>query len=156
MGAAVLADQPGERMHLKPCIAGGLCLAMLAALPCASAGQPQEGQGRGADVATAPAGNRAPAADPVARPAAGSDTPPVLERPASAGELEGMRGGAGQSSSATLTGELNGNSATQVATGNNVIQTGSFANAAGLPVVIQNSGANVLIQNATVINLELK
>jgi hypothetical protein len=143
-------------MHLKPCIAGGLCAAMLAALPCALAGQPQDGPGRAAEAATAPAGNRAPAAGADARPAAGSAIPAALARPASAGELEGMRGGAGMSSSATLSGELNGNSATQVATGNNLIQSGSFANAAGLPVVIQNSGANVLIQNATVINLELK
>jgi hypothetical protein len=143
-------------MHLKPCIAGGLCVAMLAALPCALAGQPQDGQARAAEAATAPAGNRAPAADAVARPAAGSAVPAALERPASDGELEGMRGGAGMSSSATLSGELNGNSATQVATGNNLIQSGSFANAAGLPVVIQNSGANVLIQNATVINLQFQ
>jgi hypothetical protein len=38
----------------------------------------------------------------------------------------------------------------------NVISGGSFANSSGLPVVIQNSGANVLIQNATVINLQLQ
>jgi hypothetical protein len=143
-------------MQLKPCIAGGLCIAMLAALPCALASQPEDGQGRGTEATMPPTGNRAPAAVAVARPPVARETQTALERPASAGELEDMRGGAGQSSSATLTGELNGNSATQVSTGNNVIQSGSFANAAGLPVVIQNSGANVLIQNATVINLELK
>jgi hypothetical protein len=37
-----------------------------------------------------------------------------------------------------------------------VIQGGSFANMSGIPIVVQNSGANVLIQNATVINLQLK
>ena len=38
----------------------------------------------------------------------------------------------------------------------NVIQGASFANASGMPTVIQNSGSNVLIQNATVINLQFK
>jgi hypothetical protein len=75
--------------------------------------------------------------------------------PAAAASLERERG-AGNNSSNALNGTVAANSATQVATGNNVIQSGSFANTAGLPVVIQNSGANVLIQNATVINLELK
>lgn len=75
--------------------------------------------------------------------------------PAAAASLERERG-AGNSSSNALNGTVGGNSATHVATGNNVIQSGSFANSAGLPVVIQNSGANVLIQNATVIHLELK
>jgi hypothetical protein len=41
-------------------------------------------------------------------------------------------------------------------TGANTIDAGSFANMSGIPVVIQNSGANVLIQNATIINLQLK
>jgi hypothetical protein len=48
------------------------------------------------------------------------------------------------------------NSATNVVTGSNVIDAGSFANMSGIPVVIQNSGANVLIQNATIINLQFK
>ena len=47
------------------------------------------------------------------------------------------------------------NTATDIVTGNNMIQS-SFAGAAGIPVVIQNSGANVLIQNATVVNLQFK
>lgn len=55
--------------------------------------------------------------------------------------------------------ELNGttayNSATNVSTGTNVISSGSFAHMNGMPMVIQNSGANVLIQNATIINLQL-
>ena len=57
---------------------------------------------------------------------------------------------------ATLGGTVGNNSATNVATGNNIIDSGSFANSSGLPVVIQNSGANVLIQSATVINLQLQ
>jgi hypothetical protein len=55
-----------------------------------------------------------------------------------------------------LSGAVAGNAATNVTTGWNVIQSGSFANMAGIPIVVQNTGANVLIQNATVINLQLK
>jgi len=59
-------------------------------------------------------------------------------------------------SEAHLSGVVSGNSATNVTTGSNSIDTGSFANMSGLPVVIQNTGANVLIQNATVINVLFK
>jgi hypothetical protein len=39
---------------------------------------------------------------------------------------------------------------------NNVIAEGSFSGMVGLPVVVQNSGNGVLIQNATIINLQVK
>lgn len=55
-----------------------------------------------------------------------------------------------------LNGDVANNSAINVQTGSNSIDTGSFANMSGIPVVIQNSGANVLIQNATVINLQFQ
>ena len=55
-----------------------------------------------------------------------------------------------------LNGEVASNSAVNVQTGSNTIDAGSFANMSGIPVVIQNSGANVLIQNATVINLQFQ
>lgn len=55
-----------------------------------------------------------------------------------------------------FTGTVNGNSATNISTGWNIIEGGSFANMSGIPVVIQNSGANVLIQSATVINLQMQ
>lgn len=54
-----------------------------------------------------------------------------------------------------LAGTTAENSATNVVTGANSISAGSFANMSGIPVVIQNSGANVLIQNATIVNLQL-
>jgi hypothetical protein len=60
------------------------------------------------------------------------------------------------SSVANLGGVVSGNSAINVVTGSNTIDAGSFANMSGLPVVIQNTGANVLIQNATVINVLFK
>ena len=47
-------------------------------------------------------------------------------------------------------------SAVNVATGANIVTEGAFSNASGLPMVIQNSGANVLIQNATIINVQIK
>ncbi|NRR29695.1 hypothetical protein HSX11_05810 [Oxalobacteraceae bacterium] len=55
-----------------------------------------------------------------------------------------------------LNGAVSNNSAVNVATGSNIITNGSFANASGLPMAIQNSGANVLIQNATIINVQLQ
>ncbi len=71
--------------------------------------------------------------------------------------LERARGGTDVTTISTrLTGAVSGNSATDVITGANVIQGGSFANMSGIPIVVQNSGANVLIQNATTINLQFK
>ena len=55
-----------------------------------------------------------------------------------------------------LNGAVKDNIATNVSTGTNSITDGAFSNASGLPIVIQNSGANVLIQNATVVNVQLK
>lgn len=52
-----------------------------------------------------------------------------------------------------LTADVTGNTADHVVTGWNVLSGGSFANMSGLATVIQNSGANVSIQNATNINI---
>ncbi|MCG2585740.1 hypothetical protein [Massilia sp. TS11] len=87
---------------------------------------------------------------------------PGLAAPAPPGALPAAAlahwraGAATLNSTATLTATVSANTAVAVASGNNSIQGGALANAAGLPVVIQNSGANVLIQNATVINLHLE
>lgn len=56
----------------------------------------------------------------------------------------------------TENGSLQQTTASNVQTGTNAIVGGSFANALGLTTVIQNSGANVLIQNATTINVQFK
>ena len=53
------------------------------------------------------------------------------------------------------TGAVAGNVASQLTTGSNNISDGAFSNAAGIPIVIQNSGNNVLIQNSTILNLQL-
>lgn len=55
-----------------------------------------------------------------------------------------------------LNGTVGNNAATNVVTGANIITDGAFANASGLPMVIQNSGANVLIQNATIVNVQFR
>ena len=65
--------------------------------------------------------------------------------------LARQRGGADTSS-----GTVSGNQATNVVTGNNTITGGALAGAAGVPVVIQNSGNNVLIQSATIVNVQVK
>ncbi len=53
-----------------------------------------------------------------------------------------------------LNGSVANNVTSNVASGHNIITQGSFTNANGFPMVIQNSGSNVLIQNATIINLQ--
>ena len=69
--------------------------------------------------------------------------------------LATFRGGAQVRNSMTLDGVTADNSARDVTTGTNTIGTGSFANMSGLPIVIQNSGANVLIQNAVILNVQM-
>jgi hypothetical protein len=73
----------------------------------------------------------------------------------SATALDDLRGGSGLVlNDMQLNGTVADTRARQVITGNNTISEGSFANASGLPTVIQNSGANVLIQNATIVNVQ--
>lgn len=48
------------------------------------------------------------------------------------------------------------NQAANLTTGSNWVAEGSFAGAAGFSTVVQNSGNNVLIQNATIINLQVQ
>lgn len=94
----------------------------------------------------------APAAPGAALSLASSD---AFAHPVALATLEGLRGGTAVHNDMDLHGVTSGNSAFQVQTGSNSIDAGSFANMSGIPVVIQNSGANVLIQNATVVNLQM-
>jgi hypothetical protein len=75
---------------------------------------------------------------------------------ASGAALARQRGGTDTRNDMRLDGSVAANTAVNVVTGANSIDAGSFANMAGIPVVIQNSGANVLIQSATIINLQFK
>ncbi len=56
---------------------------------------------------------------------------------------------------AMLEANLLNNSANNAATGNNVVTDGAFGNSQGVVSLIQNSGNNVVIQSATVVNLTL-
>ncbi|WP_255755369.1 hypothetical protein [Massilia sp. erpn] len=81
----------------------------------------------------------------------------ILPAPLGEEQLSQLRGGSDTPwSEMKLSGAVSNNKAVQVLTGSNTITEGSFANASGLPMVIQNSGANVLIQNATIVNVQLK
>lgn len=70
--------------------------------------------------------------------------------------LAAHRGGTETRSDAALQGTVTGNQAVNVATGGNLITGGALTGAAGIPVVIQNSGNNVLIQSSVIVNLQLK
>lgn len=70
--------------------------------------------------------------------------------------LATLSGGTEVSEKMTLNGTVSNNSADHVLTGSNAISSGSFSGAAGLPMVIQNTGNNVLIQNATIVNVQFQ
>jgi hypothetical protein len=68
-------------------------------------------------------------------------------------QLDAHRGGDALIGQNNLTGTVSDNTAYKMTTGSNSIGGGSFASSSGLPTVIQNTGANVLIQNATILNV---
>ena len=75
--------------------------------------------------------------------------------PVDSNELKDFRGGFDVvKNDMQLSGVVSSNSAVDVASGSNYIANGSFSNSSGFPMVVQNSGSNVLIQNATIINLQ--
>lgn len=126
-------------------VAGRLCgLAVLAALASPAWGQDT--------VAPTAKQDAKPAAAAPASSGFGVDFGPAAD----SGKLDQSRGGTDTKTDVKLDGVVTGNSATNVNTGGNVIDAGSFANMSGIPVVIQNSGANVLIQSSTVINVQFK
>ena len=122
------------------------CLLVLAACLAGAAGASEH--------SAAPPGAATAAPSRPAQPAPASSTDAI---PLSARALEDARGGSVHTATDTrLSANVAGNSAHQVATGSNAIQGGAFAGAVGIPVVIQNTGANVLIQHATVVNLRIE
>jgi len=75
--------------------------------------------------------------------------------PMTSRQLGGYRGGFDLvKNDMKLSGTVADNAAVNVTTGSNYIADGAFTNASGFPTVIQNTGSNVLIQNATIINLQ--
>lgn len=109
---------------------GSTCLVLASAFSAAALAQ------------TAPARPTAPGVD--------------FATPVNTATLASQRGGAQLvRNDMTLTGTTADNSARNVNTGSNAISAGAFANMNGLPVVIQNSGANVLIQSAVILHLQM-
>ena len=69
--------------------------------------------------------------------------------------LERFRGGdATTDQEVDIHGEVGGNSANRIVSGDNAISGGAFGNAAGITTVIQNSGSNVLIQNGMNVHVQ--
>ena len=123
----------------------------MAAMPTA-VGMPEEnGEGNSNNTAVAAA------AQTTAGPSAQGQTGAVLAgfgRPVDTAALNEIRGGAEVVvNDMRLAGVVADNTANRVITGSNAISDGAFANASGLPTVIQNTGANTLIQNATILNV---
>ena len=81
---------------------------------------------------------------------------PFGSKPMAAAALATSRGGDRVFNDAQLKGVVADNHASNLTTGMNVISDGAFTGASGLSTVIQNTGNNVLIQNATIVNVQLK
>lgn len=83
---------------------------------------------------------------------------PFAARRVDADALAKQRGGTdpGTLSDMKLNGVVANNSASNLSTGSNAITDGAFAGVNGVPLVVQNSGNNVLIQSATIINVQVK
>ncbi|MDQ6646871.1 MAG: hypothetical protein M3Y93_06535 [Pseudomonadota bacterium] len=75
---------------------------------------------------------------------------------ADASTLSAMSGGTDVHQQTTLNGTVSDNHNDHVSTGYNDISSGAFNGASGVSTVIQNSGNSVLIQNATIINVQFK
>lgn len=80
-----------------------------------------------------------------------------LGAPIATERLADLRGGTDLTvNDMRVNGATTGNTATNVQTGTNSITDGALAHMSGIPVVIQNTGANVLIQNALILNVTMR
>ena len=119
-----------------------------------------------ADPADAP---RASAAESlVATVATAGSEPSPVERPSSvplaaapsswwpleATELDALRGGDSVENHVDIDGEVTGNTADHITSGDNAVRGDALGNAAGIITLIQNSGSNVLIQNGMTVNVQ--
>ena len=69
--------------------------------------------------------------------------------------LDALRGGnVGSDNRNNVNGRVSDNVADDVVSGENTLGGNAFAGASGISTVIQNSGSNVLIQNATIVNVQ--
>ena len=81
---------------------------------------------------------------------------PFGSKPVAASALAARRGGDRVYNDAQLRGVVADNQASNLTTGMNAISEGAFSGSSGISTVIQNSGNNVLIQNSTIVNVQLK
>lgn len=96
---------------------------------------------------------------PTSGEAASSDTriDPTFGVLASDERLADERGGAElQLNENNASAVVRDNVASNLRTGNNTISSGAFSNSNGVPMVVQNTGNNVVIQNSTILNLHLQ
>jgi hypothetical protein len=79
-----------------------------------------------------------------------------LGRAVAIDRLSIMRGGdASQTENLIdVDGSVDGNTAQHITSGSNSIADGAFSNASGINTVIQNTGSNVLIQNAMIVTVD--
>ena len=71
-------------------------------------------------------------------------------------EVMDMQRGKAVITTMDVDGTVSDNAALNNVTGSNFVTSGSFANASGMSTIIQNSGNNVLIQNATILQLDVR
>jgi hypothetical protein len=93
-----------------------------------------------------------------ATPPAIEPPPPSFGQPTPIGQLHDMTGGSDTTNNIneqTLNGTMSDTEAKDTVSGSNVVSGSAFGSSAGLPTVIQNSGNNVLIQNATIVNVRM-
>jgi hypothetical protein len=100
--------------------------------------------------AQTPSGSTAPAKTDHAVVVAG------LGRSVDTDALARLEGGTDISEQITLNGTMSDTTTEDVGTGFNSIDGSAFSNAVGVPMVIQNSGNSVLIQNATIIDIQFQ
>ena len=79
-----------------------------------------------------------------------------LGRAVAVDRLSALRGGDGSQTENLIDvdGSVDDNTAHHITSGTNSIADGAFSNASGINTVIQNSGSNVLIQNAMIVTVD--
>ena len=91
-------------------------------------------------------------------PAPASAVPAAFGPPLAPDALEAVRGGDRSErrvdNTVAIDGTLDGNSARDIASGDNRVQGDAFGHAAGINTLIQNTGSNVLIQNGMTVNVQ--
>ena len=80
----------------------------------------------------------------------------VLGTPMKSETLAKQRGGQQVINLNDVNAKLYDNRAIDTISGNNFIGDSAFSHASGVPIAIQNSGNNVIIQNSLILNLQMK